>query len=324
MIVTLTLNPALDMRMMMVGPKLGELNRAREVSFEASGKGLNVSRALAKLGHASTAIAPLGGAFGQMIADELQQGVAHHASEQGGGEAFRLERIPTPHNTRCNTKIIDQNGVLSEFNASGAPLTEDVWQACQACLEAALQNTSTTNPKYLVLSGSLPPGLPANTYATLVTTWQARGVRVIVDASGEALTAAFEAQPWLLKPNEDEIYTLLGKRVTSLEQAASAARDLQSHGIPQVIVTLGKLGAAFALGDSCVIVPAPEIKAVTPVGAGDTLLAAVLVGLCESQDVSTLARYAMAAAAVRVSRSVYPTPAMIDDTIKMVNGTQVI
>ncbi len=318
------------MRMMMVDPQLGELNRAQDVSFEASGKGLNVSRALAQLGYASTAIAPLGGAFGAMIAAELE----HERKQliQNREEAFELQVVPTPHNTRCNTKIIDQHGTLSEFNASGAALTKDVWQACQTRLEAALSNTSptslTTAPstaitKYLVLSGSLPPGLSANTYATLVTTWQARGVRVIVDASGEALTAAFEAQPWLLKPNEDEIYTLLGERVTSLEQAASAARNLQARGIPQVIVTLGKLGAAFALGDTCVIVPAPKVKAVTPVGAGDTLLAAVLVSLYESQDVSTLARYAVAAAAVRVSSSVYPTPAMIDGVVKTVSSTQV-
>ncbi|MEM6430314.1 MAG: 1-phosphofructokinase family hexose kinase [Deinococcota bacterium] len=321
MIVTLTLNPALDMRMMMVDPQLGELNRAHEVSFEASGKGLNVSRALAQLGYASTAIAPLGGAFGGMIADELEQ--EHKQLMQHGGEAFELQSISTPHNTRCNTKIIDQHGALSEFNASGAPITEDVWQACQTRLDAALSDTSAT-PKYLVLSGSLPPGLHADTYAKLVTTWQARGVRVVVDASGEALRAAFEARPWLLKPNEDEIYTLLGKRVSSLEQAAIAARELQARGIRQVVVTLGKLGAAFALDDTCVIVPAPKVNAVTPVGAGDTLLAAVLAGLCESQDVSSLARYAVAAATVRVSRSVYPTPAMIDGLVKTVSSTYVV
>ena len=283
------------MQMVFETPRLGALNRAQQVRFEASGKGLNVARALTSLGHPAIAVAPLGGAFGDMIAGAVRS------------SGVDLRVIPAAA-TRCNVKVVDEQGTLSEFNTSGEVLEPHTWQACQDALEQALTTAPSRQPCYLVLSGSLPPGLSTQTYAALTKTWQARGVRVIVDASGDALRSAYDARPWLLKPNQEELATL-GYEVSTLEQAQEAALALQARGVANVIVTLGEKGAVFALEQGCHIVSAFQVSVTSPVAAGDTLLAAFLALLHDApaaeQDWAAC-RWMLAAASARVRDGQYP------------------
>jgi 1-phosphofructokinase family hexose kinase len=298
-VVTFTANPALDMQMVFAQPRLGALNRAQQVRFEASGKGLNVARAITHLGHPAIAVAPLGGAFGDMIAEAVRA---------DGVDLRAIAAAPT----RCNVKVVDTHGTLSEFNTSGEMLEPHTWQACQEVLEHALspsQPRKQHHPqRYVVLSGSLPPGLDANTYATLTEIWQAKGVRVIVDASGDALRLAYDARPWLLKPNQEELATL-GYEVSTLEQAQDAALALQASGVANVIVTLGETGAVFALEQGCYCLPGFKVSVSSPVAAGDTLLAAFLAVLHDApeaeQDMATC-RWILAAASARVRDGQYP------------------
>jgi 1-phosphofructokinase len=287
------------MQMVFDEPRLGALNRAKQVHFEASGKGLNVARAITHLGHPAVAVAPLGGAFGDLIAEAVR------------GDGVDLRAIAAAP-TRCNVKVVDEQGTLSEFNTSGEVLELHTWQACQDALEHTLSpsdSSSPQQPRYLVLSGSLPPGLTKNTYATLTETWQAQGVRVIVDTSGEALLAAYQARPWLLKPNQDELATL-GYDVRTLEQAQDAALALQASGVANVIVTLGEKGAVFALEQGCHIVPGFAVSVRSPVAAGDTLLAAFLARLHDAPLVEqnlAACRWILAAASARVRDGRYPS-----------------
>lgn len=285
--------------MVFAQPRLGALNRAQQVRFEASGKGLNVARAITYLGYPAVAIAPLGGAFGDMIAETVRT------------DGVDLRAIPAA-STRCNVKVVDEQGTLSEFNASGGVLEPAIWQACQDALEVALSPSQKPHqhhaPRYLVLSGSLPPGLDTNTYATLTEIWQAKGVRVIVDASGDALRNAYDARPWLLKPNQEELATL-GYEVSTLEHAQDAALALQASGVANVIVTLGEKGAVFALEQSCHRVSGFKVSVTSPVAAGDTLLAAFLALLHDApateQDLAAC-RWVLAAASARVRDGHYP------------------
>jgi 1-phosphofructokinase family hexose kinase len=300
------------MQMVFEKPRLGELNRAQQVRYEASGKGLNVARALVSLGHPATAVAPLGGAFGDMIAAAVRNSGVH------------LLAIPAAP-TRCNVKVVDLQGNLSEFNTAGEPLDANTWQACQDALMTALSpnQTSSQTPnhkqRYLVLSGSLPPGVDTGVYAALTETWQAKGIRVIVDASGDALLAAYQARPWLLKPNQEELATL-GYAVDNLKQAQKAALALQASGIANVIVTLGERGAVFALEQGCQVVAGFPVSVTSPVAAGDTLLAAFLAVQHDSNrntddnnyhdkndhDLLSACRWVMAAASARVRDGQYP------------------
>ena len=310
-VVTFTANPALDMQMVFDMPRLGELNRAQRVRYEASGKGLNVARALTYLEHPAVAVAPLGGAFGDMIAEAVM------------GSGVNLRAI-TAAPTRCNVKVIDLDGTLSEFNTAGETLDVVTWQACQDTIAHALTDTPPSDAhrpqqRYLVLSGSLPPGVDTDAYAALTQTWQAQGVRVVVDASGDALRAAYDARPWLLKPNQDELATL-GYPVTTLEQARAAAMTLQASGVANVIVTLGAQGAVFALEQGCITIPALPVAVTSPVAAGDTLLAAFLAvqleaSLVASQDLLPVCHWVMAAASARVRDGQYPDRDTIDQLL---------
>ena len=285
--------------MVFAQPRLGALNRAKQVRFEASGKGLNVARAITYLGYPTVAVAPLGGAFGDMIAEAVRA---------DGVDLRAIAAAPT----RCNVKVIDEQGTLSEFNTSGEVLEPATWQACQDALEQALSPIEPPHQhdaqRYLVLSGSLPPGLDASTYATLTETWQAKGVKVIVDASGEALRHAYDARPWLLKPNQEELATL-GYEVSSLEHAQDAALALQATGITNVVVTLGAKGAVFALEQGCYCVPGFKVSVTSPVAAGDTLLAAFLALRHDTPGTKldgAACRWILAAASARVRDGQYP------------------
>lgn len=287
------------MQMVFDQPRLGALNRAQQVRYEASGKGLNVATALAHLAQPVTAIAPLGGAFGAMIADAVR------------ASGVTLQAIAAAP-TRCNVKVLDLAGTLSEFNTSGEVLDAATWQTCQDAIADALTVTDAVTSavmtqRYLVLSGSLPPGLDETVYAELTTTWQARGVRVIVDTSGDALRAAYDARPWLLKPNQDELATL-GYQAETLEQAREAALTLQASGVPNVIVTLGAQGAVFALEQGCTTIPAMNVPVRSPVAAGDTLLAAFLATQYDQNhhDLLQTCRWVLAAASARVRDGQYP------------------
>lgn len=291
------------MQMVFDQPRLGALNRAQQVRYEASGKGLNVATALTYLGHTATAIAPLGGAFGEMIADAVR-------------ESGVILQVIAAAPTRCNVKVLDVAGALSEFNTSGEPLDAAAWQACQDAIAHALAAADAgMTQRYLVLSGSLPPGVDKTVYAELTATWQARGVRVVVDTSGDALRAAYDARPWLLKPNQEELATL-GYQAETLEQAREAALALQASGVPNVIVTLGEQGAVFALEQGCTLIPAMNVPVRSPVAAGDTLLAAFLATQLEDNhednrkdnyaNLLQTCRWVLAAASARVRDGQYP------------------
>lgn len=287
-IATLTLNPALDVHLRVDAPRLGRLNRASTVRYAAAGKGLNVSLALARQGTASTAVLPLGGPIAGAIATLLE------------AEAIDVRRVPIGGETRVNTKVVDAGGALSELNAPGAPLGGHELDACLSAFEAALAPGGVA-----VLGGSLPPGVPDDVYAELTRRLTRRGVLVVVDASGAALSSALAAAPALVKPNRDEAEALLGEPLRTLADAARAAARLAERGVPRVVISLGADGAAFhsAAPDDAgtvVIVP-PEVEVGNPAGAGDALVAGVVVGLTQGWRLERLARFATALAAARAA-----------------------
>jgi 1-phosphofructokinase len=290
MIYTLTLNPALDIHMQFDNPTLGTLNRAKSVRYAPSGKGINVSSALEAQGMLSTAIVPLGGPIGAMLESMLRD------------VSFDLDIIPVRGETRANTKVIDQHGTLSEFNGAGAALTELELSACFAKLE------TLKSGDVLILSGSLPPGVSSTLYADMTEQAKAKGATVILDAGGQALIAGLGAKPLLVKPNKLEAEELFGESITTYLEALEAARKIRDLGVGTIILSLEDKGALFLRSpenqtEQVFLAIPPKVTAVTPSGAGDSMLAATLYGLGQNWSWSKVAQHATATATARVSSS---------------------
>jgi 1-phosphofructokinase len=285
MIFTLTLNPTLDIHMQFANPTLGTLNRASAVRYAPSGKGYNVSCALAEQGLSSTAIMPLGGPIGYLMEHMLlQSGIAKHIIKVHG-------------ETRANTKVIDPNGTLTEWNGVGAKLSQP---ELEACLEPIHELSSSDT---LIMSGSLPPGVPNKIYAQIIEIAKTKRATTILDASGEALELGLAANPSLVKPNLLEARELLNAPILTYGEALVAAKNIQTKGIPIVILSLEDKGALFLKNnEACLAIP-PKITALTPSGAGDSMLAGVLYGLSQHWPWSKIAQHATATATARVSSS---------------------
>lgn len=284
-VVTLTLNPALDLRMVVQSPRLGGLNRAQRMDVEASGKGINVARALARQGIPVRAVAPLGGSFGLAI-ERLLWATPN----------LELVLVRIAGSTRCNFKAIDAvTGEVTEFNAPGPSLTGKEL----AQLEAAVLDW-VGEDDMVVISGSLPEGVGLGVYADWVGKIRRIGAKALLDTGGEALRQALSARPFLVKPNRLEAEELLGWPILGREDALRAARHIQTLGAQRVVLSLGAAGAVFASQEAILALP-PQVPVTSTVGCGDALLAGVVAGILRQLTWQEVARYATALAAARAS-----------------------
>ena len=281
MIYTMTLNPALDRTLTVPRLRLGELNRARGVRLDLSGKGINVSRLLRRLDVPSRIIGFIGGATGRAIQDGLTT------------EGFETIFIEVGGETRQNVTIVDEaTGAYTKVNEPGAP----VEPADLAALRALIGQAAAEGDLW-VFSGSLPPGAPADFYAQLITAVQGRGGRAFLDSSGEALRQGLAARPYAIKPNSEEAGEALGRPVASDAEHVAAARRLQGGGTRLVCLTRGARGLVLALDDALLVAPPLPITLASPIGAGDATLAGLVWAVRDQCDPAETARRALACGA---------------------------
>ncbi len=281
MIYTVTLNPALDRTLTVSGLRLGELNRARGVRLDLSGKGINVSRLLRRLDVPSRIIGFVGGATGRAIQDGLT------------AEGFETIFIEVGGETRQNVTIVDEaTGAYTKVNEPGAT----VEPADLAALRALIGQAAAEGDLW-VFSGSLPPGAPADFYAQLITAVQGRGARAFLDSSGEALRLGLAARPYAIKPNSEEAGEALGRPVVSDAEHVAAARRLQAGGTRLVCLTRGGRGLVLAHDGALLVAPALPIPLASPIGAGDATLAGLVWAVQEGCDPAETARRALACGA---------------------------
>jgi 1-phosphofructokinase len=309
MIVTVTLNPSLDRTLTLDEPLTrGAVHRLNPVSTEPGGKGVNVSRALTQNGVDTVALLP----------------AADHDPILTG---LRARRVPF-HNidiagvVRSNLTITENDGTTTKLNEPGAHLDEGALAALTAAVSAHAAGAT-----WVVLSGSLPPGVPDDWYANIVAQLAALPCRVAVDTSERPLTAlaaAFAtAAPDLIKPNSEELASLTGRSAQELEDAAAqgdplpvvaAAQQLVDRGARTVLVTLGGAGAVLVDRDGTWSATAPPIVPRSTVGAGDAslagYLAATIAGASPAERLQTAVAYGSAAASL--PGSALPTPEQID------------
>lgn len=266
MIYTLTLNPSLDYHLHIPQLTLGTTNRAVREDMTFGGKGINVSAVLTRLGISNMALGFVAGFTGDALCARLSEaGIIH--------DMIRLE----VGMTRVNVKL--HADTETEINASGPVIMSEAMEALMRKL-GDLNGGDT-----LVLSGSVPPSLSRDTYATIMACVAGKGIRCAVDAEGEALTAALPCRPFLIKPNLRELSALAGRELTTNEDIVTAARGLQARGARNVLVSLGGRGAVLLdENGGCRISPAMGGTPVNTVGAGDAMVAGFLAGVPEGYD----------------------------------------
>ncbi len=260
MILTVTLNAALDITYRVRDLTPHTSHRVTEVTERPGGKGLNVARVLAALGHEVTVTGFAGGATGRA----LQDGLAHTA---GVLDAL----VPIEGATRRTVAVVDAGGDTTQLNEPGPVIAPAEWTAFQEAYEDLLGSASA-----VALCGSLPPGVPVGAYAGLVRTARAAGVPVLLDTSGEPLRRGVAARPDLVKPNAEELAELTGSH-----EPARATRDARRRGAHAVVASLGAEGLLARTADGHWRATPPRRLRGNPAGAGDSAVAGLLSGLVE-------------------------------------------
>lgn len=261
MILTVTLNTALDITYRIRSLRPHTSHRVTEVTERPGGKGLNVARVLAALGHEVTVTGFTGGATGRAVQDQL-------SGTPGVVDAL----VPVTGSTRRTIAVVDTTtGDTTQLNEPGPEITPAEWAAFQETYEVLLRSASA-----VALCGSLPPGVPVGAYAGLVRTARAAAVPVLLDTSGEPLRRGVAARPDIVKPNADELAELTGSH-----DPLQATRDARRRGAHTVVASLGPEGLLAANADGRWRATPPRRVHGNPTGAGDSAVAGLLSGLVE-------------------------------------------
>lgn len=277
MILTVTLNAAIDKTHLVPEFQAGRVNRPRRVIVVAGGKGLNVARVLTALGRPVLATGIVAGHTGTYIEDCLEaEAIPHEFHRLSQGES------------RTCLAIVQPGAALTELNEDGAHVDAREFELFVARYEKLLPAAN-----WVALSGSLPPGLSGEAYVRLMTLARQAGKRISLDTSGPALGVALTGGPDVVKPNQQEAEAALGFAVTP-ESVPRALSDFLALGARTVALTLGGLGAVVANRDEAWFIAAPEVEVVNPVGSGDSFLAGLLTGLNAGAPLPEAARLAVA------------------------------
>jgi 6-phosphofructokinase 2 len=279
MILTITLNPALDKSFSVERLEPDHKLRCPNPVVEAGGGGINVARGIRRLGGPAEAFLLSGGRNGQHLQDLVAT------------EGIPLHPFGISHETRESIMVAEQaTGRQYRIVAEGPAVTPEEADALLRALDAL-----EPFPEWVVASGSLPAGLPTDFYATLAARLHARGARVILDTGGEALRAALHGHVWMVKPNLSELAALSGRDTLELDDVDDAARQLlREGGLSAVAVSMGPAGAMLVTDEEVVQVPAPVVPRKSTVGAGDSMVAGMAWSLHEGRPMVDALRMGVA------------------------------
>jgi 1-phosphofructokinase family hexose kinase len=260
MIITITLNPAIDQTLVLPHFVAGDTNRVKSARFDPGGKGINVAKVIHVLGGQplTTGFAP--GTLGRYI--------EHTLAEAG----ISCDFLHTRGQTRTNITIVDEARSIQTLISSPGPETD--YRHFERLSERIRRHVRVGD--WVVLAGSIPPGLPPTVYRDLIAMVQRRGAKAVLDADGEALAASIEARPYMIKVNRREMQRLIGQPLTDELSAFKAADSVRGRGIAAVVVTRGREGAIGVDSEGSFSAMAPRIHAVSTIGAGDAFLGALV------------------------------------------------
>lgn len=278
MILTLTINPAVD-RTFQVDRLVFE-DRAYIISQSqvAGGRGLNASRVIHSFGAKTFAILTAGGESGATIQELLKE------------DGFRSEVVPIRNRSRTNLTISDKQGLTVKLNEPGPSLDASELDALKKALEARIGKA-----KWLMICGSLPPGVPSHFYNDVIQMARERGVNSLLDTDGDALLHGLEAHPTVVTPNHQEAERLLSRALVTRSQFIEAVQLIKAMGAESVVMSLGSRGVMAANGQELLEAIPPRIDALCPIGAGDALAAAFVWAIERKRPFADAIRWGVAA-----------------------------
>jgi 6-phosphofructokinase 2 len=278
LIVTITFSPCIDKSTSVPSLVPEKKLQCAAPKLEPGGGGINVARALKKLGSEAIAIFPSGGYTGKFF---------NHLLEK---ENIPSVIIETSNETRENIIVLDEStNNQYRFGMPGTKLMKNEWGRCLKAVE------EIKNADFIIASGSLPPGVPLNIYAELAKMAKRNNSKFIVDTSGEALKDAADEGVYLLKPNMGELGSLIGKKELQLYEVKDIAKGIIAKGKCEVmVVSMGAAGAMLVTRDIAEIITPPAIIRKSTVGAGDSMIAGIVFYLSQGKSLTKAVQYGVA------------------------------
>ena len=284
MIITVSLNPALDKSLVVDGIHIDGVNRVVGSRLDAGGKSINVAKIIKVLGSDTLATGIVGGAAGTFIQQQLD------------GMDIRHDFVVRKEPTRTNLKIRDTaRNTITEFNEPGEPVTEELLAEVWGKIDSVAKSGDT-----VVISGANPPGMGDEVIAQWITNLKQKGVMVALDTVGNPMKLGIAAKPNIIKPNIHELSDLLGEPLHYFRDVIAAARQIVQQGVERVVVSMGGDGALFVTKDQILRSNGVKVPVVSTVGSGDAMLGAILYHLQRGCCWEEAARWSVATGAANV------------------------
>ena len=304
MIVTVTMNPAIDKTVDIGKFERGDLNRIKRVEIDAGGKGINVSKTIRELGGESIATGFVGGTSGTIIKQVL--------TDLG----LKTDFVEVKGETRTNLKVVEESGEVTELNEPGPEVSKEQLNDLLNRLEGY------ANPDTLfVLAGSIPAGIPTDIYRKITEQVHQKGAKVLLDADGVLFSESLKGKPDMLKPNRSELerYYQMDYRASE-QELVSMGEKLLDQGVSMAAISLGQMGAIFLTKGKRYRCPGLRVKAHSTVGAGDALVAAMAYSWDEKLPLETCIRLCMGASAGAVTSigTKPPKRSLVDELVGLV------
>lgn len=284
-VVTITLNPALDLTGSLETLNVGSVSLVKESNLHAAGKGVNVAKVLSDLGAEVTVTGFLGRDNQEMFCQLFE--------EMGAKDEF----VRIHGSTRINVKLVEENGEVSDINFPGIKVTPEDIEVFERTLLRLAQDH-----EFFVLAGSLPVGVSPSLCASWIEKLHSMGKKVLFDSSRAALAAGLDAHPWLIKPNDEELSQFVGRELATPAECRAAAKQLADKGIDNVVVSMGANGTMWLNQGQWLHAKPPRMSVVSTVGAGDTLVAGMCWGHMQEMEKQQLITFATALSALAVTQ----------------------
>jgi 1-phosphofructokinase len=303
MIYTCTLNPSIDYVVKVSDFKEGAVNRAEMAFTYPGGKGINVSRVLKRMGAESIALGFTGGFTGAFIKDFLSS------------ESILHDFIDVPDLTRINVKL--KSHTETEINGRGPAIRLQQQKKLEEKIAAMNEGD------ILVLAGSFPCSIGQDFYASLAEKCLQRGVRVVIDTTGDPLEKTFPYSPFLIKPNHHELGELFQKQIEDVEDAVFYGKKLLDEGVQNVIVSMADKGAVFLNNELALFANVPSGIVKNSVGAGDSVVAGFLSQIVQSKDLLTAFQYGVASGSATAFSEDLCTKGHVESLLKEIHVKKV-
>jgi 1-phosphofructokinase family hexose kinase len=278
LILTLTVNPAIDRAISVDRLAFEDRSYIQSIGESAGGRGINAAAVLHSWGADTIAIVISGGESGKRMEELLRSC------------GLRVTVAPIQNDIRTNVTITDAHGLTVNLNERGPTVSK----AELARIEKAVRETLGL-AKWLLLCGSLPPGVPSSFYAKLIALARQKKVKTLLHAGGDALREGVEARPTVVTPNQSEAERLLGKMLLTRTHYLEAAERIRAMGPESVVLSLGSRGAVGAFADGLYEALPPRVDAVCPIGAGDALTAGYVWSMRRKTNAPEALRWGVAA-----------------------------